>query len=256
MNALIDENTLATAVYIPGSYKIKLSEALEGYERTKTSASIKVVTPAYENQANFGGIALGTGVALLVAALYFILRFKLSRGLAGFILTSIVTVIGFGLFSLTRIPLPTVSSVVMPLIALFGAVIAIYIMAKDKELVADDKARVIDYARRGEIIKEAVGISFNEILAIGAIMVYIAVNFAAFGPNAPSLIYVILIVASLFSLIIMLNLFVPVAQKIYQFVSPVENRKHKKKRKANKNVVSATHKSSEPEEAVFIGIND
>ena len=254
----LNEETLATAGYIPGSNKIALAEALEGFASVheKSEASVKVVNTTAKNQADFAGIALGTGVALLVMALYFILRYKLSRGLTAFILVTASTVIGFGIFSLTRIPFPTVSSVALPFIALFAAIISIFIMSKEKEYFAEDKAKSIDFERRGEILKQAIGVSFNGILAIGAITLYIVLNFFAFGPTAPSLIYVILMIAALLSLTFTLNLFLPVAQKLYQWFSPVENRRRKKKKKANKNVVSATHKSSEPEEAVFIGIND
>ncbi len=254
----LNEDTLAIATYVPGSQKQKLVDALNEYNGIdeKSVASVKVSTVNSKNKANFAGIALGSGVALLVTGLYFVLRYKLSRGLTGFILTAVTSIIGFGIFSLARIPFPTTASVTLPFIVLFGAIISIFIMSKEKELVADDKARTIDYARRDEIMKEAVGISFNEILAFGGIALYIIVNFAAFGPVEPSLLYIILLVASLLAIILSLNLFAPIAKKLYENFSPVENRKHKKKRKSNKDIVSATHKSSEPEEAVFIGIND
>ena len=252
----LNENTSAQAMFLTGSSKQTLKEVLEEYNGfdAKSNASIKASTIYKKNQANFGGIALGTGIATLILGLYFILRYKLSRGITTLITALGVTIIGFGIFSLTRIAFPTVTSVAIPLIALFAFIISLFIINKDKELVSEDKAREIDFIRRSEIMTNATRSSFNEILILAIVSCYLGIVFFGVGPTANSLIFILITISFILGTFLITNLLGPIAQLLYKGLSPVENKRPKKIKK--KKTGNTPKKSSEPEEATFIGIND
>ena len=257
LNALLDENTQAEGF---GSGRTNLKEVFEFYMSTndKTKqASVKVADNVlYQSSANFGGIILGSVITIIVMSLYFMLRYKLSRGLAYLLATFSFSGFGIGLVALFRMPLPTFSAAFIPLFMIVASVIAIILMNKDKELVLEDKAREIDFQRRSEIMTEATSFSMTEISIFGGLSLLLSLIFLGFGPSATTLDYLMVMMSISLSLCFMVTLFGPIAQLLYSYLSPVENRRRKKGKKKNRNIVSATHRSKEPEEAIFIGIND
>ena len=109
-----------------------------------------------------------------------------------------------------------------------------------------------------ELMRKATSVAFEPILIFTILVCYIGINFFGFGPNATSLIFITLTIAIILAAIVIVNQFGPSAHFIYSKFHRIEEgtltpRKSKKK---NKKIQSATHRSSEPEEAVFIGIND
>ena len=99
--------------------------------------------------------------------------------------------------------------------------------------------------------------AFEPILIFTILACYIGINFFGFGPNATSLIFITLTIAIILAAVVIVNQFGPSAHFIYSKFHRIEEgtlpRKNKRK---NKNIQSASHRSSEPEEAIFIGIND
>lgn len=258
LKSLLNENSSADATYGSGTTKTNLKDVLAAYKEvdSKTEVMVKVSSFYGRSQANFGGIVAGTSIALAVIGLYFILRYKLSRGLASLIFALGFTAIGFGIFSLTRIAFPTFSSAIIPLISLFAIIITIIFMSREKEIIVEDKAKEIGFDRRGEMMQKATSTGMNEVLVFSMISAFIAINMFGLGPNKSALTFVLFAIAIILLTVFITNLFGPFSQILYQFLSPVENRRKKKARKKAGKVQSATHRSREPEEAVFIGIND
>ena len=256
LNKNLDENTTALAGFLPGASKDTLKNVLNEYNGydAKTKASVKVTSLYYVNKANFWGIALASGIASVIMGVYFMLRYRLSRGMTALLLPLGTSVIGIGLFALTRIAFPSVTGVMIPLVVVFNLIIAVYIMAKDKEVFIEDKVREVTLEHRFNLMKKALSISMNEILILAIVAIYIAINFFAIGPTSNSLMFVLVSVAFILGGMFLVTTFSRTSLFFYKRFAPIENRKPKVKKK--KNVVSATHKSNEPEEAVFIGIND
>jgi len=255
----LKENASASSANYEGGAKVELSNILDAYhsEDTKSYASIKTSGSYLANEPNFGGIVAGTAIAIGVMGIYFMIRYRLSRGLVALVAPVVTTAIGAGIFALTRIAFPANTAVIVPLIALFTMIVAILFMNKERELILEDKTRVITLGHREEVMKQATSIAFEPILIFTIVVCYIGINFFGFGPNATSLIFIALTIGVILSAIIIVNQFGPCSHFLYSKFHRIEEgtlpRKGKKK---NKKIQSATHRSSEPEEAVFIGIND
>jgi len=76
-------------------------------------------------------------------------------------------------------------------------------------------------------MKKANSLAFTPIITVTVLAVYLGINFFGFGP---------------------------LSQVFFKLFSKVHIERKPRKNKKNNN--TPTHKSSEPEEAIFIGIND
>ncbi|MCR4879335.1 MAG: hypothetical protein K5906_00035 [Bacilli bacterium] len=261
LNKALTKDTEALALFIDGGARTDLESVLAIYNSydSKSTVNVKVSDVYLASKANFAGIISGTAVAIGVLGLYFMLRYRLTRGLMALTAPVITTAISVGLFVLTRIAFPANTAVVIPLVAFFTIVISIFFMNKEREIILDDKSRIITLASREEMMKKANSIAFEPILILAIIVCYIGINFFGFGPTKTSLIFIIFTIATILSTLIVTNQFGPCSHFLYSKFHRVEDGEltHRKgKKRKNKKIQSATHRSSEPEEAVFIGIND
>ena len=169
----------------------------------------------------------------------------------------VTTAIGVGVFALTRIAFPANTAVIIPLIAFFTMIISIIFMNKERDMIIEDKTRVVTLGHREEMMKKATSLAFEPILIFSILACYIGINFFGFGPNATSLIFIAVTIAVILASIVVVNQFGPCAHYLYtKFHRLEEGDISLRKPKKNKKIQSATHRSSEPEEAIFIGIND
>lgn len=258
LNEKLNNNTVATPGYVTGAGKGTLETALADYNGvdSKTRLSVKVGTEYTVSKANFGGIIAGTSIAVAIIGLYLLIRYRLSRGLVALVTPYVTTAIGVGLFALTRLAFPSTTAVIIPFIAFFTIIISIFFMNKEREMIIEDKTRVITLDHREELMKKATSVAFDSILILAIVVCYIGINFFGFGPSATSLIFIVLTIATIIASIIVVNQFGPCAHFLYSKFHRLEDGERTKKPRKNKKIQSATHRSSEPEEAVFIGIND
>ena len=117
----------------------------------------------------------------------------------------------------------------------------------------DDKVKDNSKEHRAEVAMRALGIAYTPILATAVIGIYCLINFFGFAPAVMSNAYAAMFVGAIITLGIISALIVPVCNLLFGWFSNVKiNRKPKENKKKNKPV----KKSAEPEEAIFIGIND
>ena len=145
------------------------------------------------------------------------------------------------------------AAVAVPLVTLVSYFFMILFMNREREMILDDKSRDNTYEHRVEVSKKALGMAATPIFAAAVIGVYVFINFFGFGIINSSYLYLVSILASLAALGLVIVLFVPVSNFLYKLFSKITINRKPKERK-NKKVV--TKKSAEPEEAIFIGIND
>ena len=243
---VIDEGTL---IDVLGVYTQDLT-----YENT---ASIKVVT-THVNAPNssLGQITLAVSVSVLALTIYFALRYRLSRGLTTllFPVIGVSTSVGIiALLSVIGVAVPASINAALPIVAFLTYVFMITIMSKEKEMVAEDKARDNSFEHREELSKRALSIALTPLLASAVIGIYLLINFFGFGTASASYIYLVAIIASLITLGLVSVLFVPVSNLLYKWFSNVHI---EFKPRGNKKEKKQIKKSAEPEEAIFIGIND
>ena len=127
-------------------------------------------------------------------------------------------------------------------------------MNKEKELIHEDKSRDNSLEAKDAIMTKANSIAFTSIIVALVLALYLVINFYGFGPISTAVIYTAAAIGILISSVIVTTLFGPIAQTFYKWFRKSNiNIKPRKTKKTNKVV---RKKSAEPEEAIFIGIND
>ncbi len=129
-------------------------------------------------------------------------------------------------------------------------------MNKEREMVLEDRSRDNSAAAREAIMKKALGISSTPITIVFIIALYLGVNFFGFMFTSVSWVFLLMILGVCIATALTLIVFAPFAQWLYGLFSKVNISLPKKENKKKKNRQVRVKKSAEPEEAIFIGIND
>ena len=207
------------------------------------------------DQPAFGPIALATGVGIAIAAFYLLLRYRLSRGLANLIIAVGATAISAGLLSMLHfIQATSYASLAVPFIAIFGLAIAVILMNKEREMVLEDRSKDNSAEARGALMIKATALASNPITVVFAVAIWLGVNFFCFMINPVNWIFLAVTLGVVVTTILTLVCFGPLAQFFFKLFSGVQIIKPRQKKKKARPV--RTNKSAEPEEAIFIGIND
>ncbi|NLB48707.1 MAG: hypothetical protein GX813_02545 [Erysipelotrichia bacterium] len=208
------------------------------------------------DQPPFLPIFLATLFSLGVSGLYLLLRYRLTRGLTAIGLSIGTITITAGLFSLLQfLPVTSYVSVALPLIALFVSSLLIVLMDKESSMVVESRLKYNDPETRGELLNKATSLSSVPMITAFIVALYLGINYFAFTNDTISWIFLLVIVGAVVSIGGALYLFAPIANYLFKVVSKltVHIPKPSKRKKARPRRVK---KSAEPEEAIFIGIND
>ena len=104
-------------------------------------------------------------------------------------------------------------------------------------------------------MKKAMGIASTPITVSFIIALYLGVNFFGFMINSISWVFLLVVLGVSIATAAVLILFGPLAQILFGWFSNVKIARPKKESKKKARPVRVK-KSAEPEEAIFIGIND
>ena len=245
-----------TKVYATEGLDALLADRL-GKVDSDVRASFKMSTITSDYQPDFMPIVWGTLAGLGVAVVYLLLRYRLSRGLTALIAPIVSSAIVAGFFALTRLPVTSYAALAIPFTAIITLVLSIIFMNRERELVIEDKSRDNGYENRNNIMDKATSYAFYPMILVVSLALYLCVNFFGFGPVGTSWIFLAGALATVVSLALVVTLFGPLSMVFYKLFSGINTEKFKikkPKKKAKKTV--AKSKSAEPEEYIFIGIND
>lgn len=228
--------------------------SLEGIEAEKIDFSLlksheTISTP------NQGFVALATGIAVLGAGLYIAIRFRISRGIAASIVAGGSAATAYGLLALTRLGTTALSSITMPVVAVPVLLFAILFAAKEKELVKDSKEE-ITLEKRKEIMQKALSLSASGIIIIAILSIYLVINYFGFGLASTAYMFAASLVGLVVGLIAVLTVMGPLGSLLDKAFSKIRLPKFQKKEKKQRIKLHEQPKTSEPEERIFIGIND
>ncbi len=228
--------------------------SLEGIEAEKIDFSLlksheTISTP------NQGFVALATGIAVLGAGLYIAIRFRVSRGIAASIVAGGSAATAYGLLALTRLGTTALSSITMPVVAVPVLLFAILFAAKEKELVKDSKEE-ITLEKRKEIMQKALSLSASGIIIIAILSIYLVINYFGFGLASTAYMFAASLVGLVVGLIAVLTVMGPLGSLLDKAFSKIRLPKFQKKEKKQRIKLHEQPKTSEPEERIFIGIND
>ena len=218
--------------------------------------SFKNSTRVNAEQPEFSSLILSTTVAAGIIFLYLLLRYRLSRGIASLGIATLVVGISAGLFAmLFFVPATSYISVALPFIALFTFDISILFMNKEREMVLEDRSRDNSPEARDKLMVRALGISSTPIGYAFIVALYLCVNFFGFMLTSVSWVFLLALLGVCLSAALVVILFGPLSQILFRWFSGIQIRKPKANKKAKARPVRVK-KSAEPEEAIFIGIND
>ena len=228
--------------------------SVEGVEAEKIEFSI-LKSHDTISAPNQGFVALATGIAVLGAGLYIAIRFRISRGIAATVVAGGSAAIAYGLLALTRIGTTALSSIMMPVVALPVLLFAVLYAAKEKELVKDSKDE-INLEKRKELMQKALSLAASAIIIIAILAIYLIINYFGFGLASTAYMYAASLVGLVVGLVAVLTLMGPLGCAIDKLFSKIKLPKFVKKEKKQRIKLHEQPKTSEPEERIFIGIND
>ncbi len=222
------------------------------------SDNIYVSTKNVEGEAtqpSIGTVWLGLGVGLLIATFYMVVRYRLSRGIATGVLATASALIAIGFFSLTRIivtPLVSIAGISSALLFFLGS---LFVLAKEKELAKDSREKDKDsLAFRTLCISNACSQGAESYLAFAFISAFSFLWYLGFMPSNWTMVYLGIMVGVVIVSIILLTLLAPSSILLARGFSRINvSIKPKKKETV---ATSTRRRNAEPEEAIFIGIND
>ena len=222
----------------------------------KVNIALKDSVRVSADQPEFKWLILSTSVAAAAITLYLLLRYRLSRGLAALGIAVVNVGITAGIFSLLHfLPVTSYVSVALPFVALFSFAIGVIYMNKEREMVLEDRSRDNSVENRNTMMVKAIGMASTPITIGFIIALYLGVNFFGFMITSVSWIFLLIILGVSISTALTLTVFGPLAQLLFKWFAginlPRPNLNKKKKARPTR-----VKKSAEPEEAIFIGIND
>ena len=264
LSKYVNENLNAEIKGYPSVDPQTIPEVLDDYFNvtstftTSISNSLdlkKITSLPTKSDINWTKVVLATSIALLIISFYLVLRYRLSRGLASLVFPFVSATITLGLMLLLNLFLNVSLNVMiaLPVVAVFSYFFLIQFFNKERELISEDKVKDNSVEHRLELSNRSLGIAYTPILATAVLGIYCLINFFGFGPAVMSNAYVGMFVGSIIALGIMTALSVPACHFLYKLFSKVHINIERKPRKK---VKKAAPKSAEPEEAIFIGIND
>ena len=224
------------------------------YGHLSDRARLKNVTIINPDFVGFDKITLATFIGVVVVSVYFALRYRPARAIASLLGMSVSGAIVMGVFSLTRFPVSSYVLAMLPGVAILAAIFMIAIMNRDREMQLEDRTRDFSFEHKKELMLKANSYSFSISAIVAAISMLIIISFFGFSISASSHFYTFLFLGCAIALALVSVLFAPTSLFFQNLFSKIKiERKPRKKSKKSKPKAS---KSAEPEEAIFIGIND
>ena len=234
-----EEGLADASITLPNDVNISLKNSV------RTNADQPAVAP----------LIAATAVGIGISFLYFLLRYRLSRGIASLLIGVTATGVSAGLFAMLRfLPVTSYVGVAIPFVAIFTLVIGIIFMNKEREMVLEDRSKDNSFEARNALMVKATALSSTPVTIAFIMALYLGVNFFGFMFTSVSWVFLAIILGVCFATALTLICFGPLAQIFFKLFSGVQIIKPRAKKKKVRPV--RVNKSAEPEEAIFIGIND
>ena len=234
----------------------KLVEAKEGESSTSYIVSEVKKSQEIAISPNQGFVALASAIAIVGSCLYLAFRYRPSRAIGALVVSSLTTLITYGFFVMTRIQTTSISSLAMPIAAILTLTMCVLFFEKEKEMLKEQKNN-LDQDKRNEIVTKAISYSFISISQSAIMVAFLAIDFFGFGSKNFAAIFAGMILAIALGVLFVTTLLGPISEFVSKNLKKIHLPKIKINRtKKQKIKMQNKPKTSEPEETVFIGIND
>ena len=208
---------------------------------------------AYETVTapNQGFVALAAGVAILGSCLYLAFRYRPSRAIGALAVSSAATLLTYGVLVATRIQTVGITSIVMPIAAVISLFAAVLFFEKEKEMLKE-----AEEGKEKETMVKAISFAATPLFITSIMVAYIAINYFAFSNGMPA-IFAGMLLSTLLAVVLTITLLGPISVLLHKWLKKIKLPTIKvNKAKKAKIKLKNKPKTSEPEETVFIGIND
>lgn len=251
------------AIEKEGTLNYVLTEVLAAKDFDEVATvDLKQGKVSSQSQPKFLGVLFASLVSIAVSGVYLLLRYRLTRGLTAIIFALGSATISAGIFALLRLAVGSYVSLALVTVSVAAYLFAIIFMNKERDLILDDKTRNNSVENRNEIMKKANSMSYEINIVAFIVGAAIPVMFALFGTTFSSWTFMIVTIGVAISLLLTKELFGVTAQFFYAKFIEIRANMAAKETEKNKNSkvkkarAPKPNKSAEPEEAIFIGIND
>jgi len=204
-----------------------------------------------------GEVYLGLGVGMIFVFAYLLLRFKPSRAIAATVISMAAGLLVVGFFSLTRLavsPLVSSGAIVATLLAVF---LCLILLNKDHEINKESRERdKSTLAFRNLCLKQANGQAAGDLVIFGLIASGCLIFYVGFAPSAYFYVFLGALVGLALAIPLVLVLLEPFTVALTKLFSQIHFSFNNYHHRDAGNPTGGKKKSAEPEEAVFIGIND
>ncbi len=201
---------------------------------------------------HYGRIAWVSLVTLAVTSVYFVFRFGLTRGVANFVESFIGASFIFLFFMVTRLAIPPLATMGAFVTILFISLLNVVIFTNIRDVEKDSAHKGIT---RREMYMLGLKYSLSVVYVLTLLFSVGFLVFTLIGPLAVSSVYLASLVGVVSGLYIVSKLSTATLSSTLNVLGRIPERQTKR-RKESVQRTSIRAKSGEPEEAVFIGIND
>ena len=203
-----------------------------------------------------GYVALATGISIVGIALYFAFRFRPSRGISMLVVTGGTTAIAYGVMVAMRfIGTTAVTSLAMPVVAITMMLASLFYLSTEKTMLKEGHLELTHEVRNDVMIK-SIGKSATAMFAFMLVCIYIVINFFGFGVENTALLFASAMIGEVVAVVALLVITGPLAMGIEKLLRKIRLPKIKWFSKEFRPKQVSKCNSSEPEETIFIGIND
>ncbi|HZJ89275.1 MAG TPA: hypothetical protein VFD05_01145 [Bacilli bacterium] len=210
----------------------------------------EAITPRFER------ISLIALLSLVLTSVYLSLRYGLSRGVANFVesLATASTVLLF--FIVTRIAVPPIVTLGALIAVLFVSFLNVIVFNKINDVKTDQQYRELT---RREHYEVSLRLSLSLLYVLTLIFAAAFLTFTLLAPLVVSAVYVSSFLAIIVALLVQSKLstmLIASSVNAQGRLSKIRLPRTKKRKESDKQKQRTSPRSSEPEEAIYIGIND
>lgn len=225
------------------------------YEDEQVSVVNLVETSAITNQPTVIEIALGTLIALGFVGVYLLLRQSFAKAFAIVTLSGTISLVTLGFFIVTRIPVFSTMTLALLPVTLLSVVSLLVIFYQSQVALSSLKQASLSVDDVILSLRKATSLSATPIfIGLGG-LVYVGLAFFGVGPSGLQGMAAALLIGTLFAALLVTSLLPNTFKPFYRLFKGFNVWLLRPRRKAGKRVVENT-RSSEPQEATYIGIND
>jgi hypothetical protein len=254
-----DDNTFYFTVSgSEGGTFYSLEESVEAAARYFKGLTAEGELVQYEaGIPTLGEVYLGLGIGMIFVFAYLLLRFKASRAIAAMVISLAAGLLVIGFFSLTRLavsPLVSSGAIVVTLLTVF---LCLILFNKDHEINKESRERdKASLAFQNLCLKQANGQAAGDLIIYGLIASGCLIFYVGFAPSAYFYAFLGALVGLALALPLVLVLLTPLTEALTKLFSLIHLSFKNNHHRDSGNPTGGKKKGTEPEEAVFIGIND